>query len=303
MIDAERVALGKCTRDGFVQRLGGREVRAKRLLDNHARPRTDARLVQPAFGEHPQDEIVFRRRYGEVEKAVTHRASRGINRVELFAQRAVALGIREVAGLVVNPLREAAPHVVLQPRARAFLRGVAQFRAPRLVGLFAAREADDVRRGRQVAIGGKIVERRDELAESEIAGRAEDHDIARLRHGPRLKPLAERVGWIWFVAHWKNCLRATMRTRTARFNRKHVPRPRRKAGAPGLRKCLPRISRMARMAFGGKCSHLRAAVILNDLRADTSSLSEATPPRSTPRLARGRCGRASWRSARTLGAW
>jgi hypothetical protein len=46
---------------------------------------------------------------------------------------------------------------------------------------------------RQFAIGRQIVKRGNELAMGEIAGRTEDHDSARLGHGPYGKPFAQRI--------------------------------------------------------------------------------------------------------------
>jgi hypothetical protein len=74
--------------------------------------------------------------------------------------------------------------------ARKFARGFFEL-APELVVTFlSSREADDCDGGRQIAIGSKVVKRRDEFALGEIACRAENHNTAWLWHAARRQTLA-----------------------------------------------------------------------------------------------------------------
>ena len=194
VVDAIRVLFAEDAGDHFVERVRRREIGAEGLLHDHARPCTGLRGVQPGGGDLREDAFVFRRRDGEVEEPVAARAALRVERVELCGEGGVAGGVAEFADVIENARGETSPDLLVQTRARALRRRLLEFRAPGLVRLLAAGEADDVRGGGQVAIDGEIVERRDELAEGEVARGAEDHDVAGLRHGPAGEALAQRVG-------------------------------------------------------------------------------------------------------------
>ena len=96
--------------------------------------------------------------------------------------------------MIIDRLAEGIPQFVAHGLARELADGGFHFRAKDLVGLLAARETDDGRARRKVAVGGKIVERGEKLAHRQIAGGAEDDDAARLRHGPAGEALPQRIG-------------------------------------------------------------------------------------------------------------
>ena len=152
------------------------------------------RLVQAGGGKVLQDALELARRDGEIKEAVAAGAALGVELGEALGQPLVAVGVAEFAAVVEEALGEAGPDFVVNPGAGEFADGLFQLGAEAGVGLFAPGETDDGKRGGQVAIGGDIVERGDELAVGQIAGGAENDDTARLRHGPAGKALAQRIG-------------------------------------------------------------------------------------------------------------
>ena len=96
--------------------------------------------------------------------------------------------------MIKDALGETFPELVLHGLPRKFRRGFFELGAELRVGFIPPREADDCERGGQIAVGGDVVERRDELAMGQVAGGAEDDDGARLRHRAAGEPLAQRIG-------------------------------------------------------------------------------------------------------------
>jgi len=126
---------------------------------------------------------------GQIEKTVRRRAALGIELIQQRLQRGIALGIRELAAMVVNGRAERRPKLGIVALARELLVPFLQLRAEALIRFLTAGEADHLELRRQIAGGRQVVERRDQLARGQVARRAKDH------HGARLRTLArdERV--------------------------------------------------------------------------------------------------------------
>src|SRR5581483_2811835 len=147
---------------------------AERLLDDAA----DLRVLvvgELAVAELADDHGEERRRGREVERAVQRLARFLLERAELLAQRVVDGVFVERAGDVAHVLEQPPEHggVGLAPR-EALDRFLALL-AVVLVRLFFARDADEVEALGQRSVVGEVVERRQQFAPREIAGRAEDH--------------------------------------------------------------------------------------------------------------------------------
>src|SRR5437667_4132268 len=131
------------------------------------------------------------RRNGEIKKPVAARAALLVNLVQLGGESFVARLVAKIAFMIKNRLRERFPDFVTNALPGEFSCRFLH-RAPELViTFFASRDADNCDRGRQLAIGGKIVKRWHQLAVSEIAGRTENNDTARLRHRARGQTFAQ----------------------------------------------------------------------------------------------------------------
>src|SRR5438132_1511892 len=95
--------------------------------------------------------------------------------------------------MIEQRLQKCFPDFVAHGLARKFPHGFLHL-LPKIVVVFRpARETDDRHRGRQFAISGKIVECRNQFPMGQIAGGAEDHDRARLRHRARGQSFAQRI--------------------------------------------------------------------------------------------------------------
>ena len=89
-------------------------------------------------------------------------------------------------------LEQALEHVRVGPPAREPLDRLARDRPEVLVGLLAARDADQLEALGQRPLVREVVERRQQLAVREVAGAAEDHEDGRMDRQP-LETLDERV--------------------------------------------------------------------------------------------------------------
>ena len=139
---------------------------------------------------------------GKIEEPVALGAALGVDLLQALGQAGVALGIAELAAVVVDALGEALPELVLDVLAGELAGGFLELGAELLIGLFPAGEADDGEGRGQIAIGGQVIKRGDELAVGEIARGAEDDDGARLRHAPAGKAFAQGIYRVLFSSGW-----------------------------------------------------------------------------------------------------
>src|SRR5207237_6972427 len=95
--------------------------------------------------------------------------------------------------VIKNRLRESFPNLVAHRLPGEFSCRFLELASKSVIAFFATCKANDRDRGRKLAISRQIVESGDELAMSEVTGRAENHDAARLRHGPSGQAFAQRI--------------------------------------------------------------------------------------------------------------
>lgn len=95
--------------------------------------------------------------------------------------------------MVEDVLLEAGPELVVVAGARDLAVHGFEFLAEAFVGFFAASEADDLEGGREFAVGGDVVEGRDEFTACEVATGSEDDYGAGFRTCAGGKVLAEWV--------------------------------------------------------------------------------------------------------------
>jgi hypothetical protein len=92
--------------------------------------------------------------------------------------------------MIEDRLGKRFPYFIAHGLTRKLSSGFFQLASELVVSFFASRESDNYNSGRQIAVGRKVVKCRNEFAIGEIAGRAEDHNAARLWHGALGQTLA-----------------------------------------------------------------------------------------------------------------
>ena len=100
--------------------------------------------------------------------------------------------------MIEDRLRKRFPDFIAHGLARKFPSRFFELSPELLVIFLPARKSDDCHSGREIAIGGEVVERRHQFVMREIASGAEDHNAARLRHGARGQTFAQRV-WLRLI--------------------------------------------------------------------------------------------------------
>ncbi len=183
MIDAVGVFFLEGLIDHAVKALGSREIGAERFLDDDAGPATFFGFVESGVFELGENVVKKLGRAGDVEKSIALAAAIAIDGIECCCEAGVAIGIGELALVVVNVRRDAAPDGVIMTRARYFAVELFEASTELGIGFFATGKADDFHAWRQLAIECEVVERRHQLAVSEVACGAKNHNGARLRAG------------------------------------------------------------------------------------------------------------------------
>ena len=190
MVDPIDLVLTQHPRDVTIESAGTLEVVAERLLDDNPAP--GAFLVlgidQAGLAELFDDRREELGGDGEIEQPVSVRSVGMVERVELFFEMFVALGVikgsrgeHDVAGEFGPELGEVGIVRVLET--------LFQLGAKLVVGPVAAGEADDGVFGGEVPSSKQVVECRGELAMRQVAGRAKQHHrtgIGNARPGQRL---------------------------------------------------------------------------------------------------------------------
>ena len=196
MIDTVGVALGEDLADKPVEKLGRLEILSERLLDNDSRPTAGSGGVQSALTEVIQDDGELIGRHGKVVKAIAPGAAFAVGLLHLGGEGAVSLGIVKGTLVVMDRGGKARPEFLVEGCPGKLSRRLLKFLAELLAGLLASCKADDRDRGRESPFGGKVIERRDQLAVRQISGCAENDEGAGLGSKAAGDSLAERIcGW------------------------------------------------------------------------------------------------------------
>ena len=151
-------------------------------------------LFRPGFFQVFHDRLELIGRGGEIKKPIAARAAFLVDLVEALGQFLVAPLVAEFALVIEKRLGEAVPDFVAHRLPGKLAGRFFLFLAEFVVRFRAAREADHRQGRRQLAIGRDVVERGHELAMSQVAGRAKNHDRARLRHGFGRESFAQGIG-------------------------------------------------------------------------------------------------------------
>ena len=130
---------------------------------------------------------------GQVIEPVAARAVGAVELLEPLLELCVARGVVEGPGREDDVAGELGPELG-EVGAAALRQRLLELGAEVVVGPVAAGEADDREFGRAGSPPRQVIQRRDELAVGQVAGRPEQHHRARLGHpGPRQR-LSQRVG-------------------------------------------------------------------------------------------------------------
>ena len=179
----------KCCADQLGELARGGEVVAERLLDDQARPA----LGRAPLAELPDERRHRLRRDREVVDAVPARSAFLVELVQQVGELVLAALVgeveRDVAGRLGEPLPDLGLEVVAPELADRVLHLVAEL----VVRPLRARGADDRELLGEELAAGERVQRREDLAVREVAGRAEDDEHARLGRPPRAEPLEQRI--------------------------------------------------------------------------------------------------------------
>jgi hypothetical protein len=116
--------------------------------------------------------------------------------IEAFRQPLVTRFVAELALVIKDRLCRRLPDFIAHSLARKLAGGFFEITPEFLITFFTACESDNGHGGRQVAIGREVIQRRDEFAMREIAGGAENHNRARLRHCASGNSFAK---WVQFL--------------------------------------------------------------------------------------------------------
>ena len=192
VVDSVGVAFLEGFADDLVESVGGGEVGAEGFFDDGAGPFAGFGLIEAGGGEPAEDDGEVFGGDGEVEEAIS--AGTGfVEGIEETGEAFVACGVFKFGAVVEDVLLEAGPELVVVAGARDLAVHGFEFLAEAFVGFFAAGEADDLEGGREFAVGGDVVEGRDEFTACEVAAGSEDDYGAGFRTRAGGKVLAEWV--------------------------------------------------------------------------------------------------------------
>ncbi len=154
--------------------------RAERLLDDHPAA-LDVAGRQPVGAEVLDDRAEERGRRRQVERAVERSAELGVDRGQLGPERGVGRIVVERPGHVAHRVQQRVEHRGIGRAPRVAADRLADGVAVGVVGQLAARDADQAEPLGQAALVRQVVDRRQQLAPREVAGRPEDHQHRRWR--------------------------------------------------------------------------------------------------------------------------
>ena len=188
MIDAIRLMLGEQPEHEIVERQRALEAAAERLLDDDARPRPILGRARPrresARRKIPHDRLEHARRHGEIENPIAFSGSAPLLELgEPLANRLVVRSVGEVGRNEVETLADLLPDGVIElPDFVRLRERLAHLLAERVVGLRrVAADAEHLELLVDEVLVEQLVDRRQQLATTQIAQRAEDHHRARIR--------------------------------------------------------------------------------------------------------------------------
>src|SRR5438876_9731344 len=183
MVDPISLMLTERIADHAVEFTRRGEIASKGFFDDHACPASFLGLVQAGGLEMFQDRLELVGRDRKIKEPVAACAAFLVDLVQAFCQALETGFVAEVALMIKNRLAEVFPDFVAHSLARKFPYRLFHFAPEVGVTFFATGESDHGDSRRQLAIGGEIVKRRQEIPMSQIASSSKDDHAARLRDG------------------------------------------------------------------------------------------------------------------------
>ena len=195
VVDPEDLVL---VEDGLhlgVQRSSGLQVGPERLLDHDPPPGPLRRFGHRGRAQVRHDQRERRRRRGAVIDPVAAGVPLLVDLVQEPVQALEARAVSEVQLLEAHAVQEGfQDRLVDRLGARVGADGVGGALAELLVAQVALGRADHPEARRQDALQGQVVNRRQQLALRQVAGRAEDDDQRRVGDPVLVQALAEGIG-------------------------------------------------------------------------------------------------------------
>jgi len=130
---------------------------------------------------------------GQIKEAVATGARFLVDLIETLRQSFISALVFELASMIKDRFGKRFPNVIADCLARKLATRVFELVSELVVAFLSPGETDDCHGRREIAIGGKVVERGNQFAMSKIAGSTEDHDGARLWHCADGDAFAQRI--------------------------------------------------------------------------------------------------------------
>ena len=182
VIDSENLAFIEMAREFGVDFRRAGEIGADRFFDHDPRERLApaGRMNHARRGQSFRTGVDEGRRNREVEGAIAFGAALLVDRLASFAQVLVVRRFGERAAIEMQHRRELRPVFFIDRAARELLDTAERERAVLLVVEILHRETENRELVGQFAVERQVVQRRYQLATTQVAGATEDHDDARL---------------------------------------------------------------------------------------------------------------------------
>ena len=180
MIDAVDLAFLEMLVQPAIELARRRKIGAERLLDDDAAPSAVDLTHEARFAEMVRDRTERGRRGREIEQSVAVGAECAGGRVHCARQAGIGRGIVEITAQVRKPPQQIVDDLLIDRRGGELAQRVVHARAERVIRHLAAGDADDGKAVRQQPRDGEIIERWHQQTFGQVAGRAEDHEGARI---------------------------------------------------------------------------------------------------------------------------
>ena len=194
MIDSVGVLLIEHSLHLFIELVGSLPIFSKRLLNDHPSPATILSFRKTELLKLTKNALEFRRAHAEVEQTVTARAVLRVKSIQFLSQLAISIFVAKLAAVIVNPICECVPNLLIFSRTRKFADRLSQFFAKAFVGFLTPGEASDLGGSWQIPVCFDVVERRNQLSVGQVPRGTKNDYIARLRKRATRESLVQGVG-------------------------------------------------------------------------------------------------------------
>ena len=187
VIDAIHLMLAEAVEDEIIEPQRRLEASSERLLDHDAHPRSDVRCAhpwrEPARRQTAHDRLEHTRRHRQIEQPVALlRRAIAFDLLEPRADRLIRTAVGGVGRHVEEAPAERLPEAVVDPmHLLGRVERLAHLGAKAVVRLLVARHAEHREVLVREVLLHELVDRRQQLAPTEVAQRADDDHRARVR--------------------------------------------------------------------------------------------------------------------------